>query len=467
MPVLVGLEANVVTTRLRSGAKAVLTPKPKQTYQQQSKTLDKPDETYQIPPEAPIEPMEGMKGGEGSIATPIASTTSKQTKDSNTNEKMSEEQRKSDQHEPFPKKEVINHLDKTVTDGSLVNIVSSKLQNTDLLDIIRHSYEKDTILKRIIEKPKDFRNFIVENRLIYLKESDHKLLCIPEKVTVKGRTLREIIISEGHSLLAHLGANKTIAYLRDHFCWKSMNEDIWNFCDTCTTCKRSKPNNQKPYGLLNPLDLPTSPWESIGIDFPGPLPESSDHDTTYDSITVIIDLLTAMVHLIPSHTDYTAPQLAELIFAVVYKHHGLSKNIISDCDVLFMSNFWQYLHSLLGVKLCMSSTDHPETDGSTERANRTITQMIRQCISLDPKDWVQKLPGIQMAINLAQIDSTGYSPFFLNTGCISCDLIWNSPTDLQFPGVVNLAQHVKHALMMAHDSLIAAQVKQTRHANCH
>jgi transposase InsO family protein len=467
MPVLVGLEANAVTTCSRSGAKAVWTPKPKRTYQRRLKTLDKPDETYQIPPEAPIEPMEGMKGGEGSITTPIASTTSKQTKDSNTNEKMSEGQRKSDHHEPIPEKKAIDCLDETATDGSLVNTVSSKLQNTDLLDVIRHSYEKDVILKKIIEKPKDFCNFIVENRLIYLKESYHKLLCIPEKVMVKGHALREIIISEGHSLLAHLGASKTIAYLRDHVWWKSMNEDIRKFCDTCTTCKRSKPSNQKPYGLLNPLDLPTSPWESIGIDFLGPLPESSDRDATYDSITVIIDLLTAMVHLIPSRTDYTAPQLAELIFAEVYKHHGLPKNIISDRDVLFTSNFWQHLHSLLGVKLRMSSAYHPETDGSTERANRTITQMIRQCISPDQKDWVQKLPGIQIAINLARNDFTGYSPFFLNTGRIPRNVVWNSPTDSQFPGVVKFAQRVKHALMTAHDSLIAARVKQTRDANRH
>jgi hypothetical protein len=115
----------------------------------------------------------------------------------------------------------------------------------------------------------------------------------------------------------------------------------------------------------------------------------------------------------------------------------------------------------------MSSAYHPETDGTTERANRTITQMIRQCIDADQKNWVQKLPGIQMAINLARNDSTGYSPFFLNTGRIPRNIVWNSPTDSEFPGVARFAQRVKHALMTAHDSLIAARVKQTRDANRH
>ena len=45
--------------------------------------------------------------------------------------------------------------------------------------------------------------------------------------------------------------------------------------------------------------------------------------------------------------------------------------------VEFTSHFWQELNQLLGVKLKMSSAYHPETDGSTERANRMVTQMIR------------------------------------------------------------------------------------------
>ena len=70
----------------------------------------------------------------------------------------------------------------------------------------------------------------------------------------------------------------------------------------------------------------------------------------------------------------------ELIFAEVYKHHRLPRVIVSDLDVLFLSTFWSHLHKLLGVELRISSAYHPESDGSTERANRTVTQMLRQCI---------------------------------------------------------------------------------------
>ena len=109
-----------------------------------------------------------------------------------------------------------------------------------------------------------------------------------------------------------------------------MVSDIKAFCEMCHTCKTSKPSNQKPYGLLNPLSVPTYPWESVGMDFIGPLSESANRYGSFDLITVIICLLMSMVHLIQSQTNYNASQLAELMFEHVYKNHGLPKNIISD-----------------------------------------------------------------------------------------------------------------------------------------
>ena len=235
-------------------------------------------------------------------------------------------------------------------EGSLINIVSQSLHGLDLLAELRGKYGLDPTFQGILAKPNEFRNFEVEEHLVYLKKSEKKLLCIP-KIEIQGRSAREIVISEAHSMLAHLGASKTLDYIRDHVWWKDMVSDVRAFCETCHTCKISKPSNQKPYGLLNPLSVPSYPWESIGMDFVGPLPESGNRDGMFDSIKVVICLLTSMVHLIPSRTNYNASQLAELMFEHVYKLHGLPKNIISDRDVLFTSTFWRQLHRLIGTNL--------------------------------------------------------------------------------------------------------------------
>jgi hypothetical protein len=172
-----------------------------------------------------------------------------------------------------------------------------------------------------------------------------------------------------------------------------------------------------------------------------------------------------MVHLIPSRQDYKARQVAELMFEQIYKLHGVPKNIISDRDSLFTSVFWKHLHELIGTKLRMSSAYHPQSDGATERANKTLTQMLRQCVDPKQKDWVSKLPAIEFAINSARSAATGYAPFFLNTGRMPRSMIWDSAKQAEYPGVRTFALQRKLALMAAHDSILATRVKEIRTAN--
>ncbi len=220
------------------------------------------------------------------------------------------------------------------------------------------------------------------------------------------------------------------------------------------TCARVKPSNQKPFGMLHPLGPPSYPWKVIGIDFMGPLPPSKNCDRTFDMLTVIVDYLTGMVHLVPSGSMYKAKDVAELVFAEVYKLHGLPKVIVSDGDLLFTSQFWLHLHKLIGTKLKMSSLYYPEMDGLTERANCTIEQMLQQCIGPTQKDWVSKLPAIEFATNLACSETTGYSSFFLNSEYIPCSIIWDSATKTEFPGVHIFVQRLKLAVIAAHDNIL-------------
>jgi hypothetical protein len=157
-----------------------------------------------------------------------------------------------------------------------------------------------------------------------------------------------------------------------------------------------------------------------------------------------------MVHLILSRINYNAPQLTELMFEHIYKLHGLPKNIISDRDILFTSTFWTQLHRLVGTKLRLSSAYHPPADGSTERANRTITQMLRQCVEPNQKDWVVRLPAIEFAINSTRYESTGFAPFFLNSGRMPQSMLWTCSPTTEFPSVRNFVLQQKLAIMSAH-----------------
>ena len=123
---------------------------------------------------------------------------------------------------------------------------------------------------------------------------------------------------------------------------------------------------------------------------------------------------------------------------------------------MFTSLFWTHLNKLIGVELRMSSTYHLESDGSTEHAHCTVGQMLQQCIGPNQKNWVSKLPGIEFAINLTWSKSTGFAPFFLNTGWMPCVMVRDAAGPDKYPGVRAFAQKMKNAVMAAHDSILAA-----------
>ena len=93
--------------------------------------------------------------------------------------------------------------------------------------------------------------------------------------------------------------------------------------------------------------------------FCGALPESLNQNGAYDMICIIIDQLTAMVHLVLMRQTYKLTDMAEVLFDSVYTLHGLPEKIISDWDSLFMSHFWRKLYSLLNVDLQLSLAFHP------------------------------------------------------------------------------------------------------------
>ena len=61
----------------------------------------------------------------------------------------------------------------------------------------------------------------------------------------------------------------------------------------------------------------------------------------------------------------------------------------------------------------MSTSDHPETDGQTERVNRVLEEINRRYVQ-SFTDWGEYLPMVEFAINKSVHTSTMHTPFFMN-----------------------------------------------------
>ena len=156
------------------------------------------------------------------------------------------------------------------------------------------------------------------------------------------------------------------------------------------------------------------------MDFVTGLPLSMDwKGDSYDSILVIVDRLTKMVHYKPVKVTIDAPGLAEVILDVVVCHYGLPDSIVTDRGLLFTSKFWSSLCYFLGIKRRLSTAFHPQTDGQTERQNNTMEAYLRAFINFEQNDWARLLPMAEFVYNNSKNASTGHTLFELNCGYLS------------------------------------------------
>jgi hypothetical protein len=85
---------------------------------------------------------------------------------------------------------------------------------------------------------------------------------------------------------------------------------------------------------------------------------------------------------------------------------------VSDRDSKFTSEFWKNLFHILGTKLNMSTSYHPQTDGQTEIMNRHIIAYLRYYIAPLGKDWAKHHANAEFALNNHTSSTTGQTPFF-------------------------------------------------------
>ena len=120
----------------------------------------------------------------------------------------------------------------------------------------------------------------------------------------------------------------------------------------------------------------------------------------------------------------------------------------------------------LGTKLDMSSAYHPQTDGQTERANRTLEDMLRAFVDVNQDDWDEYLVHAEIAYNNSQKASTRYTPFFLNSGQhpnLPLSKIVGEKTNNE--SVNDLLDKMKICLNNAKLNLQEAQTRQEQYAN--
>lgn len=119
------------------------------------------------------------------------------------------------------------------------------------------------------------------------------------------------------------------------YTWPMMFEDTEPYVKSCLVCQVDKTEKRKEAGLLQPLPIPSRPWQSVSMDFISGLPKVDGMRTIF----VIVDRFSKYAVFVPAPHACSADVAAGLFFKNVVKYFGLPEDVISDRDARFTGRF--------------------------------------------------------------------------------------------------------------------------------
>ncbi|KYQ89042.1 Proline iminopeptidase [Tieghemostelium lacteum] len=295
------------------------------------------------------------------------------------------------------------------------------LDDDFLINIIKEGYNRD--LKEDDIWYKHDKNVKEINKLYYIED---KIILPINTQTVQTITK---LFHDG-KMMGHMSYFKTIELMKRYFYTSKSNKTIKNYIESCHICKANTDNHGKELGLLKPLPIPNTLFDSISMDYIF-VPEITNSENKYNRIWIIIDRLSKYHILIPTHSTYNSKQTTQIFMDKYISKYGVPTSIYTDNDPQFISKVWEDLMSTIGSKHNKSIAYHQQANGQAERSVRTISNILRKLINdnkistpiyreddddeddpdYDKNDWVYLLPFIEFAINNSKSNSTKYTPF--------------------------------------------------------
>ncbi|UYV71114.1 hypothetical protein LAZ67_8001791, partial [Cordylochernes scorpioides] len=256
------------------------------------------------------------------------------------------------------------------------------------------------------------QNFKVEDGCLFKKNPNPEgrawLLVVPEKK--KREIMKEY---HNHMSNGHLGVARTMYRIKSKYFWPSMLKDVSEFVKTCHLCQsRKAQTNYTFWTTTAPIPPANFPFERIGVDFVGPLPSTKNRKKW---IIVLTDYYTRYAET-KAVSEATVKELSKFLVEDIFLQHGAPQYLISDRGSQFTSNLMEEVMKMCKIKHCFTTSYHPQTNGLTERLNRTLINMLSMYVNTDQKNWDEILPFITHAYNTTIQETTGYSPFFLMFG---------------------------------------------------
>jgi hypothetical protein len=138
----------------------------------------------------------------------------------------------------------------------------------------------------------------------------------------------------------------------------------------------------------------------------------------WNQVLVVVDRFSKQTILIPARKNLTAREVYHILWEKVFAIFGLPDTILTDMDKIFRSKEWMQLMRDLGIEQLLSTANHQQTDGQSERKIQELQSYLRGYLDYEQLNWIELLPIAQYALNDAESATTKVTPNFAVFGTI-------------------------------------------------
>ena len=202
-----------------------------------------------------------------------------------------------------------------------------------------------------------------------------------------------------HDDIGHLGIERTLSLLTDHFYWPNQTKDVEQYIQTCPRCLKFKAVPDRVE--LTPI-LATRPLELVHIDFLTIESGKTDKDI---NILVVTDHFTRYAQAFVTHSQ-TASVVANTLWECFFAHYGFPEKILSHQGRHFESKLIAELCQLVQVKKLRTTPYKPKGNGACEWFNCTLISMIGTLPPDLKVDWSQHVSTLTHGYNCTKNNAT-------------------------------------------------------------
>ncbi|MBW0488331.1 hypothetical protein O181_028046 [Austropuccinia psidii MF-1] len=147
--------------------------------------------------------------------------------------------------------------------------------------------------------------------------------------------------------MEHMSEDRTKERVASTAWWPKWEQELSEYSKAFERFQKANRKHGKKYGLLQHIEEPKHPWETIKMDLvTGVVPGGKEN---FNACLSIVDRFSKSLRCLPCHKEDTAMDNSLLFWNNIISTCGVPKIIINDRDPKFTSEFLTNLYDMLGI----------------------------------------------------------------------------------------------------------------------